>query len=54
MRVLCSVYDPVTGTYRVSYALAIEVAGGVTFVVAMLWLLAAEWRQRRRLRRVAR
>ena len=54
VRVLCSVYDPVTGTYRVSYALAIEVAGGVTFVVAMLWLLAAEWRQRRRLRRVAR
>ena len=54
VRVLCSVYDPITGTYRVSYALAIEVAGGVTFVVAMLWFLAVEWRERRRQRRVTR
>jgi len=53
VRILCSVYDPATGTYRVSYALAIEVAGGVTFLVAMLWFFALEWRERGRLRRSA-
>ena len=54
VRVLCSVYDPRTGTYRVSYALAFEVAGGVTFAIAMLWFFALEWRERRRLRRLRR
>jgi protein SCO1 len=53
VRILCSVYDPQTGTYRVSYALAIEIAGGVTFLVAMLWFFALEWRERVRLRRCA-
>jgi protein SCO1 len=52
VRVLCSVYDPATGTYRVSYALAFEIAGGITFAVAMLWFFALEWRDRRRARRV--
>ncbi len=51
VRVLCSVYDPITGSYRVSYALAFEVAGGITFAIAMLWFFALEWRDRRRLRR---
>ena len=37
VRVLCSVYDPATGTYRVSYALAFEIAGGITFAIAMLF-----------------
>lgn len=50
VRVLCSVYDPVSGTYRLSYALAFEVAGGITFAIAMLWFFALEWRTRRRLR----
>ncbi len=50
VRVLCSVYDPVSGQYRVSYALAFELAGGLTFMVAMLWFFALEWRERRRLR----
>ena len=54
VRVLCSVYDPKSGTYRVSYALAFEVAGGVTFAIAMLWFFALEWRERRRLRRLRR
>jgi protein SCO1 len=52
VRVLCSVYDPISGTYRVSYALAIEVAGGIIFVVAILGFFALEWRERRRLRRL--
>jgi protein SCO1/2 len=54
VRLLCSVYDPATGTYRVSYALAIEIAGGITFAIAMLWFFALEWRDRRRIRRSTR
>jgi protein SCO1/2 len=54
VRVLCSVYDPKSGTYRVSYSLAFEVAGGITFAIAMLWFFALEWRERRRLRRLRR
>ena len=53
VRLLCSVYDPATGQYRVSYALAFEIAGGVTFAITMLWFFALEWRARRRLRRLS-
>jgi len=49
VRILCTVYDPRTGTYRVDYSLALEVAGGLTFAVAMLLYLLNE----RRLRRTA-
>src|SRR5512133_331610 len=35
VRLLCTVYDPKTGTYRVDYSLALEAAGGLTFVVAV-------------------
>lgn len=51
IRILCTVYDPITGKYRVKYDLAIEVAGGVTFALAMLWFFLAEWRARRLARR---
>ena len=50
IRLLCSVYDPKTGTYRVQYGLLIEIAGGVTFALAMLWFFLAEWRAQRRAR----
>lgn len=53
VRILCSVYDPATGKYRTDYTLALEVAGGLTFIAAMLWFAAAEWRSRRALRRSA-
>ena len=53
VRILCSVYDPVTGKYRVSYALYIEIAGGLTFIVAMLWFAISEWRGARAARRLA-
>lgn len=52
VRILCSVYDPETGRYRVDYTLAIEIAGGATFFLAMLGFALSEWRERRRLRRV--
>jgi protein SCO1/2 len=51
VRILCSVYDPVTGTYRVDYGLAIMVAGGVTFALSMAWFFLLEWRAQRRARR---
>jgi protein SCO1 len=53
VRILCSVYDPESGTYRLDYTLFIEIAGGVTFILAMLWFTLAEWRMRRQARRSA-
>ena len=54
VRLLCTVYDPVTGTVRVDYSLAIEIAGGATFLLAMLIYMFNEWRQRRRAARLTR
>lgn len=54
VRVLCSVYDDATGTYRVSFALGFQIAGGITFLIAMLWFFTHEWREQRRLRRTPR
>ena len=48
VRILCSVYDPLTGKYRVSYGLVFEIAGGVTFLVWILWFFGNEWWTRRR------
>ena len=48
VRILCTVYDPATGAYRVQYGLLIEVAGGVTFAISMAWFFLAEWLGRRR------
>ena len=51
VRILCTVYDPVTGKYRVQYGLLIEVAGGVTFALFMAWFFLSEWQAQRRARR---
>jgi protein SCO1 len=48
IRLLCTVYDPKTGTYRVDYSLALEIAGGLTFAIAMALYMFNEWRGRRR------
>jgi protein SCO1 len=48
IRLLCTVYDPKTGTYRVDYSLALEIAGGLTFAAAMAFYMFNEWRGRRR------
>jgi len=53
LRILCSVYDPVTGEYRTDYSLYLEIAGGLTFALTMLILAISEWRGRRALRRAA-
>jgi protein SCO1/2 len=51
IRILCTVYDPETGTYRVDYSLAWEIAGGLTFILSMALYMLNEWRARRRERR---
>jgi len=48
VRILCSVYDPRTGKYRVSYAIVLEIAGGVTFLLWIIWFFFNEWLTRRR------
>jgi protein SCO1 len=53
IRILCTVYDPETGTYRVDYSVAWEVAGGLTFILFMALYMLNEWRVRRRERRHA-
>lgn len=54
VRILCSVYDPRTGKYRVSYAIVLEVAGGVTFLLWIIWFFFDEWLTRRRSRALKR
>lgn len=51
VRILCSVYDPRTGKYRVDYSLYLEIAGGLTFILTLLVLAIQEWRSRRALLR---
>ena len=48
VRVLCSVYDPLTGRYRLDYALFIEIFAGLTVLGAIIHYLAREWRRQRR------
>jgi len=48
VRILCSVYDPRTGKYRVSYGLVLEIAGGATFLLWLIWFFLNEWLTRRR------
>jgi len=53
VRILCSVYDPITGKYRTDYTLYLEIAGGVTFALAGVFFVIGEWRNRRRRRLAA-
>jgi protein SCO1/2 len=48
VRILCTVYDPASGRYRVDYALFIELAAGFSCLGFTAWFL---WRERRRSRR---
>ena len=50
VRILCSVYDPRTGEYRLSYALIFEIAGFLTFLSYIVWYL---WKGLRRKNRPA-
>jgi len=46
VRIICSVYDPVTGRYRTNYALYFEIAGFISFMFFMLWVAWSFMRKR--------
>ena len=48
VRILCSIYDPITGRYRTNYSLYFQFAGFITFVGFMIYLSINFWRNRRR------
>ena len=48
VRILCSVYDPATGQYRLDYALFIEIFAGITVLGGVAHYLLREWRRQRR------
>ncbi|MDP2824163.1 MAG: SCO family protein [Sulfuritalea sp.] len=47
IRILCSVYDPISGKYRTNYALYFEIAGFISFMIFMMWLAWSFMRKRR-------
>ena len=53
VRVLCSVYDPLTGKYRLDYGLFIEIFAGLSVLGAIVHYLSREWRRQRRTRSAA-
>lgn len=48
VRIICSVYDPVTGRYRTNYSLYFQIAGFLTFMGFMIYLSFNFWKNRRR------
>lgn len=48
VRILCSVYDPVTGRYRTDYSLYFMIAGFITFLGFLAYMSLNMWRNRRR------
>jgi protein SCO1/2 len=48
VRILCTVYDPSAGRYRLNYAVLIEIAVGASVMLGGLAFLLVEWRRRRR------
>jgi protein SCO1/2 len=47
-KLLCTVYDPAAGKYRVNYAIVIELAVGASIFLIGIPSLVIEWRRRRR------
>ena len=50
VRLLCTVYDPRTGRYRLDYRIVLEILTGSSIVIAVLAYLLREWVRSRRLR----
>lgn len=48
VRILCSVYDPVSGRYRTNYSVYFMIAGFLTFMIFMIYLSINVWKNRRR------
>ena len=50
VKLLCTVYDPAAGRYRVNYAVVIEILVGLSIFLVGIPSLVIEWRRRRRAR----
>ncbi len=50
VRLLCTVYDPASGKYRINYAVVLELLIGASIIVAVTAFFAVEWRRNRRAR----
>ena len=50
VRILCTVYDPRAGRYRLDYGLFVEIFAGMSVLGAIAWYLAREWRRQRTLK----
>jgi len=48
IRLLCTVYDPAAGKYRVNYAVVIEILVGASVLIFGIVSVVIEWRRRRR------
>ena len=48
VRILCTVYDPAAGRYRLNYAVLIELLVGASVMLGGGGFLVLEWRRRRR------
>ena len=48
VRLLCTVYDPAAGRYRLNYAVIIELLVGASVMLGGIAFLVTEWRRRRR------
>jgi protein SCO1/2 len=48
VKLLCTVYDPAAGRYRVNYAIVIEILVGASVILFGITSLVIEWRRRRR------
>jgi len=47
VKLLCTVYDPAAGRYRVNYAILIEILVGASVMLAGITSVAVEWRRRK-------
>jgi protein SCO1/2 len=52
-KLLCTVYDPAAGRYRVNYVVVIEILVGTSVLVVGIGFVLWEWRRRRRSNRVS-
>lgn len=48
VKLLCTVYDPASGRYRVNYVVVIELLVGASVMIGGIGFLVIEWRRRRR------
>jgi protein SCO1/2 len=53
-RLLCSVYDSDSASYRSDYSLIVGILAGLSILGSVAWLLIREWRNHRRTARAAR